>query len=140
MYFLFLYCRTYQLFHRSPSICELFLHHTVLLLLQVAIWEQFLKHKNGPDIVCYIYRNHSKRVKDSENSNFFFILKSKPPYFLIIMSDEAERTLCQLPHVHVFRIPVRKSAGNANGITLKLLISDFYSFQSPLHCRGAPGF
>jgi len=26
------------------------------------------------------------------------------------MSDEAERTLCQLPHVHVFRIPVRKSA------------------------------
>lgn len=27
------------------------------------------------------------------------------------MSDEAERTLCQLPHVHVFRIPVRKSAG-----------------------------
>jgi hypothetical protein len=27
------------------------------------------------------------------------------------MSDEAERTLCQLPFVHVFRIPVRKSAG-----------------------------
>jgi len=26
------------------------------------------------------------------------------------MSDEVERTLCQLPHVHVFRIPARKSA------------------------------
>lgn len=26
------------------------------------------------------------------------------------MSDDIERTLCQLPHVHVFRIPVRKSA------------------------------
>mmetsp|Transcript_15572 Transcript_15572/g.34408 ORF Transcript_15572/g.34408 Transcript_15572/m.34408 type:complete len:302 (+) Transcript_15572:169-1074(+) len=26
------------------------------------------------------------------------------------MSDEVERTLCQLPHVHVFRIPTRKSA------------------------------
>lgn len=26
-------------------------------------------------------------------------------------SDIVERTLCQLPFVHVFRIPVRKSSG-----------------------------
>lgn len=28
------------------------------------------------------------------------------------MSDEVERTLCQLPLVHVFKIPARKSAGS----------------------------
>jgi len=28
-------------------------------------------------------------------------------------SDIVERTLCQLPFVHVFRIPVRKSSGKS---------------------------
>lgn len=26
--------------------------------------------------------------------------------------EEIERTLCQLPQVHVFKIPARKAAGN----------------------------
>jgi hypothetical protein len=48
--------------------------------------------------------------------------------------EEAERTLCQLPQVYVFKIPARKSAGKFN-ITSSL----FFSYNATVK-RGTSRF
>jgi hypothetical protein len=43
--------------------------------------------------------------------------------------DDIERTLCQLPQVHVFKIPVRKTAGEGFVFFREFVLKDPAAFH-----------
>lgn len=59
------------------------------------------------DVFLYSFCTLLKTVqKTASIANYNKLLRTNMSEF-----DDIERTLCQLPQVHVFKIPVRKTAG-----------------------------